>query len=75
VTVLYRKKGDKPWRQALPLFRLQKEETIQWSADYVAPNMFSGSIFDLAPVTEYDCRFVMSDPDGVRDEGSSFFTP
>ena len=32
---------------------------------YVAPNMFAGSIFDLEPDTEYECRFRLSDPDGV----------
>jgi hypothetical protein len=34
--------------------------------DYVTPNMFAGSIFDLEPDTEYQCKFIMSDPDGVR---------
>ena len=33
--------------------------------DYVTPNMFAGSIFDLEPDTEYECKFLMSDPDGV----------
>jgi hypothetical protein len=33
---------------------------------YVVPNMFSGSILNLAPGTEYQCRFVLSDPDGVK---------
>ncbi len=27
--------------------------------------MFSGSILNLEPDTEYECRFVLSDPDGV----------
>jgi hypothetical protein len=31
------------------------------------PNMFAGSILDLEPDTEYECRFLMSDPDGVHD--------
>jgi hypothetical protein len=41
--------------------------------DYVAPNLFAGSIFDLQPDTEYECKFIMSDPDGVRgtDSGGS----
>jgi hypothetical protein len=34
--------------------------------DYVTPNMFAGSILDLEPDTEYECKFIMSDPDGVR---------
>ena len=33
---------------------------------YIAPNMFSGSILNLEPNTEYECRFVLSDPDGVK---------
>jgi hypothetical protein len=33
---------------------------------YTAPNMFSGSVFDLTPDTEYEIRLTLSDPDGVR---------
>ncbi len=33
---------------------------------YTVPNMFSGSILNLQPGTEYECRFVLSDPDGVK---------
>ncbi len=32
---------------------------------YVAPNMFSGSVFDLTPDTEYEIRLTLTDPDGV----------
>jgi hypothetical protein len=35
---------------------------------YTAPNMFSGSVFDLQPDTEYEVRLVLSDPDGVTGE-------
>jgi len=31
----------------------------------VTPNGFAGSIFDLEPATDYECRFVLSDPDGT----------
>ena len=34
--------------------------------DYTAPNMFSGSLFDLKQGTEYECKFVLSDSDGVN---------
>jgi hypothetical protein len=76
VEVSYRKKGETAWRKGLPLLRLQREETIYTypfglgplSVSYVAPNMFAGSIFDLEPDTEYECRFVLSDPDGVNGE-------
>ena len=69
VAVQYRKKGDRNWKKALPLLRIQNEESITKflnnSIDYVTPNLFAGSIFDLEPDTEYQCRFDMSDPDGV----------
>jgi hypothetical protein len=69
VEVRYRKKGNQDWKKALPLLRIQNEESITKflnnSIDYVTPNLFAGSIFDLEPDTEYQCRFVMSDPDGV----------
>ncbi len=35
---------------------------------YDAPNMFAGSIFGLAPDTEYEARFTLTDPDGVSGE-------
>jgi len=65
VAVSYRKKGDQIWKQGLPLLRLQGEPTISGPMAYTAPNMFAGSIFDLEPGTEYECRFVLTDPDGV----------
>jgi hypothetical protein len=44
VAVSYRKKGTEVWKQALPLLRLYREETIYNppSFSYVAPNMFAG---------------------------------
>ena len=74
VAVSYRRKGEQPWHAALPLLRLQRE-TVAGGVPrdggghfykYVAPNMFAGSILNLDPDTEYECRFVLSDPDGVR---------
>lgn len=51
----------------MPLLRLQNEEIFQGDRlDLISPNMFAGSILDLEPGTEYEARFVMSDPDGVR---------
>jgi hypothetical protein len=68
VAVQYRRKGEQTWKQALPLLRLNGEKTIfsPMNIDYTAPNMFAGSIFDLNPDTEYECRFTISDPDGVK---------
>jgi hypothetical protein len=66
VAVSYRKKGEQAWRQGLPLFRLQRERIDRGPLQYTTPNMFAGSIFDLEPDTEYEGRFVLSDPDGVE---------
>src|SRR5262245_20957585 len=78
VDVSYRKKGETTWRKGLPLLRLQREwvnggppqandnpQLPRFPFDYVVPNMFSGSILNLEPDTEYECRFVMTDPDGM----------
>src|SRR5579864_2940237 len=78
VDVTYRKKGEAQWRKALPLMRLQREEIgvapgpgAEGAAaryplfKYTAANMFSGSILNLDPDSEYECRFVLADPDGV----------
>jgi hypothetical protein len=74
VEVSYRKTGDTEWRKGLPLLRLQRESVPGGTPreggghyfSYVAPNMFSGSILNLDPGTEYEARFVLSDPDGVK---------
>ena len=67
VEVRYRKKGTTAWREALPLLRLQNEEAGgDLVPEYVVPNMFAGSILDLEPDTEYECKLKMLDPDGVE---------
>jgi hypothetical protein len=66
VAVFYRKRGADRWQPGLPLFRLQRERVNRGPLQYTAPNMFAGSIFDLEPDTEYECRFVLSDPDGTE---------
>ena len=67
VEVSYRKQGETPWKQGLPLLRLQGERIYQTEGvfDVISPNMFAGSILDLEPDTAYEARFVMSDPDGL----------
>ena len=78
VDVSYRKKGESAWKKGLPLLRLQREWVNggppqandnplmpRTPFDYVVPNMFSGSILNLEPDTEYECRFVMTDQDGI----------
>ena len=69
VEVRYRKKGTPVWNQALPLLRLQEERINRDPLlDVVAPNMFAGSILDLESATDYECEFVMKDPDGARGQ-------
>jgi hypothetical protein len=68
VTVEYRAAGETAWRRALPLVRVGGERIYREveHLDYTVPSGFAGSILNLEPGTEYECRFVMSDPDGVR---------
>jgi hypothetical protein len=74
VDVTYRKKGEQLWHKGLPLLRLQREQVFGGPPregashyySYVVPNMFAGSLLNLEPGTEYECHFVLSDPDGVK---------
>lgn len=74
VDVTFRKKGDAQWHKGLPLLRLDGEQvsagiprgSTRHYFSYVAPNMFAGSLLNLQPDTGYECRFVLSDPDGVK---------
>ncbi len=74
VAVTYRKTGEQQWHKGLPLLRLQHESITGGAPregggtyySYIAPNMFAGSILNLDPGTEYECRFVLTDPDGVK---------
>ena len=79
VDVTFRKKGDAAWRTGLPLLRLQREvingvvpgpnptpNLARSPFDYVVPNMFSGSLLNLQPDTEYEARFT-EDPDAVAE--------
>src|SRR6476661_6472506 len=69
VEVTYRKKGDRDWKAALPLLRLQNERINRdLYLDVIVPNMFAGSILDLEPDMDYECSFVLSDPDGARGQ-------
>jgi hypothetical protein len=82
VNVTYRKAGDKQWRKGLPLLRLQHESVTGGAPrdgggtyySYTAPNMFAGSVLNLEPGTEYECHFVLSDPDGVKGKADKTVT-
>jgi hypothetical protein len=78
VEVAYRKKGDSAWKTGMPLMRSQNEMVGLAPGPggpdsagrfplfkYRVANMFGGSIFNLEPDTEYECRFTLTDPDGV----------
>ncbi|MCB0687805.1 MAG: hypothetical protein KDC53_14820 [Saprospiraceae bacterium] len=70
VAVSYRKLGVAQWTPAQPLLRIGGEKIYghgqRWI--YETPPMFAGSIFNLEEDTDYECRFIMSDPDGVLGE-------
>jgi hypothetical protein len=69
VTVAFRHRGETAWRRGLPLMRLQRERTAYANTlDYVAPNMFAGSLLDLAENTDYEVRLTLADPDGARGD-------
>jgi hypothetical protein len=70
VSVTYRQKGERAWRKGLPLLRIGGEKVYGHDQPwvYTTPHMFAGSIFDLNPGTEYECRLQLSDPDGVEGD-------
>src|SRR5215470_2353809 len=74
VEVFYRKRGEQSWKQGLPLLRIGNERINENSLHYIVPNGFAGSIFELEPATEYECRFVMSDPDGAEGKTENIIT-
>src|SRR6516165_7368912 len=65
VAVSYRKRGEQAWKEGLPLLRLGDERINENAFQYIVPRMFAGSIFDLEPDTEYECRFVLTVSVGV----------
>ncbi len=70
VAVQFRKVGEASWRSALPLVRIGGEKVYRQREhlDYTVPEGFAGSILNVEDGTEYECRFQLSDPDGVTGE-------
>ena len=68
VAVSYRLVGSTTWKAAQPMLRIGDEKV--WRAkeylEYWTPRMFAGSVFGLEAGRTYECRFEMSDPDGVN---------
>lgn len=67
VAVQFRAAGESQWRNALPLLRIGGEQIgrDRENLKYIVPHGFAGSILNLTPGTEYECRFTLTDPDGV----------
>ncbi|HEV7716492.1 MAG TPA: hypothetical protein VGO53_12920, partial [Steroidobacteraceae bacterium] len=75
VAISYRKKGTQKWSRGLDPLRLQNEETYTKGAlDWVAPNMFSGSVFDLDEDTDYEVKLALQDADGVDGDAEKTVT-
>ncbi len=72
VMVQFRKTGESAWREALPLSRIGGEKVYRRreNLDYTVPDGFAGSILNLQPGTEYECKFQLQDPDGVNGTAS-----
>ncbi|MBK9168308.1 MAG: hypothetical protein IPM24_12680 [Bryobacterales bacterium] len=72
VDVEYRAVGESVWRKALPLVRIGGEHVFRRREhlDYTVPDGFAGSILNLKPGTEYECRFQLTDPDGVSGQAT-----
>src|SRR5262245_26682048 len=70
VAVQFRAAGESRWRDALPLVRIGGENVYRRreNLDYTVPDGFAGSILNLQPGTEYECRFQLTDPDGTSGE-------
>jgi Right handed beta helix region len=70
VAVQFRPVGKAGWQQALPLLRIGGENIYRRreNLDYTVPEGFAGSILNLEPGTEYECQFVLSDPDGATGQ-------
>jgi hypothetical protein len=72
VDVEFRAVGESSWRKGLPLVRVGGERVYRSREhlDYVVPDGFAGSILNLHPDTEYECRFELKDPDGATGQTS-----
>jgi hypothetical protein len=62
ITARYRPVGGAAWFAGLPLLRVFPE-----TITVAVPQQFAGSIFDLAPDTEYEIELRAMDPDGGVD--------
>ena len=72
VAVRFRPVGTEQWRAALPLLRIGGEKVYRRREhlEYTVPDGFAGSILNLEPGTEYECRCELTDPDGVTGQAT-----
>jgi hypothetical protein len=72
VAVQFRAVGEAAWKPALPLVRIGGERVFRKAEnlEYTVPDGFAGSILNLQPGTEYECRFELTDPDGVSGQAT-----
>jgi len=70
VAVQYRASGESGWRNALPMLRIGGENVgrDRENLHYTVPHGFAGSLLNLQPGTEYECRFTLADPDGASGQ-------
>jgi hypothetical protein len=70
VSVQFRMAGETSWRDALPLLRIGGEDVgrDRENLHYTVPHGFAGSVLNLRPGTEYECRLTLEDPDGTSGQ-------
>lgn len=66
--VACRKAGTQRWIEGPPLLRVGSERIAENAFYFITPNMLGGSVFDLDPGTEYECRVSLADPDGLAGD-------
>src|SRR5688500_7851458 len=67
VAVRFRAKGESDWHDAYPLFRTRPDPhaaNATPAARVAGGWMFAGSIVGLTPLTEYEVKLALKDPDG-----------
>ena len=70
-SIRFRAVGSREWKKGLDLWRLNGQPVVGYLKDeYIPERMFAGSLFDLAPGTEYEVEVSITDPDGINGEES-----
>jgi len=64
VRVAYRPAGGGAWREAMDLFRVDREGMRKATRPPAGQTLYAGSIFGLAPGTDYEVKLSLSDGNG-----------